>query len=49
MHSFGMQKKKHIYTKYLSLLLQKKNSQAYLIWATTLDVPKIGIQLSKWS
>ena len=46
-HFFGMPKRKSIYAKYLCLLLQKTFSQAYLIWAPKLDVPKIGIPLSK--
>ena len=46
-HFFGMPKRKSIYTKYLCLLSQTFFSQAYLIWAPKLDVPKIGIPLSK--
>ena len=46
-HFFDMPKRKSIYTKYLCLLSQTFFSQAYLIWAPKLDVPKIGIPLSK--
>ena len=46
-HFSGMPKRKSIYTKYPCLLSQKIFSQAHLIWATKLDVSKIGIPLPK--
>ena len=46
-HFFGMLKEKSIYTKYLCLLSQNFFAQAYVIFAPKLDVPKIGILLSK--
>ena len=48
-HFFGMPKRKSIYTKYLCLFSQTFFSQTYLIWASKLDVPKIGVPLSKWT
>ena len=48
-HFFGMPKRKKIYTRYLCLLSQTFFSQAYIIWASKLDIPKIGIPLSKWT
>ena len=48
-HFFGMPKRKSNYTKYLCLFSQTFFSQTYLIWASKLDVPKIGIPLSKWT
>ena len=48
-HFFGMPKRKSIYTRYLCLLSQTFFSQAYIIWASKLDMPKIGIPLSKWT
>ena len=43
-----MLKKKNIYTKYPYAYFHKKLfSQFYLIWEPKLDVPKIGIPLSK--
>ena len=35
------------FTRNNSVYFHKKNSQAYLIWAPKLDMPKVGIKLSK--
>ena len=48
-HFLVMPKRKSIYTKYLCLLSQTFFSQAYPIWASKLDVPKIGLPQPKWT
>ena len=49
-HFFGMLKKEKKHLHEMSMFTFRNFSpQAYLIWAPKLDVPKIGVILSKWT